>query len=356
MLIFQHLNPEDAMPRTARHVARLLLALALLASPAAGQNHVRTETGNTSRWTHSTVDDGHRLEIRGTGRVEFNDEGDWVTGLSPDGRMTVEEEGRGPERRAEFRPAGDEVRVIYSVDGRERPMDAEGQAWLRRVIGHAVRESGLGAEGRVARIRSRRGVGGVLDEIGRVRSDVGRRMYFNALFSGAPLGDGEYVRAMREVGRMGSDLEKRLVLSQAVRHADGGPRLAALLDAAGMIGSDLETRLVLNQVTSRHTLDDAAARTAFFAAVHRMDSALERRLVLTPVLGRGNPSRPVVISALRATGGISSDLEKRLILMQLPASRLEDEALSRAYMDVVRTMRSDTERSLVLRHLARGGR
>ncbi|HEX8362225.1 MAG TPA: hypothetical protein VF613_19060 [Longimicrobium sp.] len=341
------------MPSTLRRGAPLLLALALLAAPLAGQNSERVETVNQSRWTHSNIDNGHRLEIRGTGRVEFNDEGDWVVGLSPDGRMVVEEEGRGPERRADFRPAGNGVRLTYSVDGRERAIDSEGEAWLRRVIRQAVRESGLGAEARVARIRARRGVGGVLDEIGGIRSDVGRRMYFNALFAGAPLGEGEYVRAMREVGRMGSDVEKRLVLSQALREADGGARLAALLGATGMIDSDVETRLVLSQVISRHGLEDAAARSAFFSAVDRMDSGVERRLVLSPVLGRGNPSRPVVVSALRATGGIGSDVEKRLILMQLPAARLEDEAISRAYMDVVRGMRSDMERSLVLRHLAR---
>lgn len=341
------------MPSTLRRGAPLLIALALLAAPVAGQNR---ESVNRSNWTHSTVNNGHRLEIRGTGRVEFNDEGDWVTGLSPDGRMTVEEAGRGPERRAEFRPSGDGVRLTYSVDGRERPMDREGEAWLRRVIGHAVRESGLGAEGRVARIRSRRGVGGVLDEIGRIRSDTGKRLYFNALFAGAPLGEGEFVRAMREVGRIRSDVEKRLVLSQAVREADGGARLAALLNATEMIDSDVETRLVLGQVTSRHGLDHAAVRTAFFGAVDGMDSSVERRLVLSPVLARGNPSRAVILSALRATGEISSDVEKRLILMQLPASRFDDEGISRAFMDVVRTMRSDTERGLVLRHLARGER
>ncbi len=344
------------MPSILRRGAPLLIALALLAAPAAGQGSKRSEHETRSQWTHSTVNDGHRLEIRGTGRVDLNDAGDWVVGLSPDGRLVVEEEGRGPERRAEFRPAGSGVRVTYSVDGRERAMDGEGEAWLRRVIGHAVRESGLGAEGRVTRIRARRGVGGVLEEIGRIRSDVGRRMYFNALFAGAPLGEGEYVRAMREVGRIGSDVEKRLVLSRAMREADGGPRLAALLNAAAMIGSDVETRLVLGQVTSRHGLDDAAARTAFFAAVDRMDSSVERRLVLSPVLGRGNPSRTVVISALRAAAGIGSDVEKRLVLTQLPASRLEDEAISRAYIEVVRGMRSDSERSLVLRHLARAGR
>lgn len=344
------------MTSLLRRGAPLLFALALFAAPAAGQRNVRIDSGNTSRWTHSTVDGGHRLEIRGTGRVEFNDAGDWVTDLSPDGRMTVEEEGRGPERRAEFRPAGDGVRLTYTVDGRERAMDAEGQAWLRRVIGHAVRESGLGAEGRVARIRSRRGVGGVLDEIGRIRSDVGRRMYFNALFSGAPLGEGEYVRAMREAARIGSDVEKRLVLSRAVRDADGGARLAALLGTTGMIGSDVETRLVLNEVATRHDLEDAAARTAFFVAVDRMDSSVERRLVLTPVLRRGTPSRPVILAALRSAGRIESDVEKRLVLTQLPASRLDDEGISRAFMDAVRTIRSETERALVLRHLTRGAR
>jgi hypothetical protein len=341
------------MPRTTLHLSCGALLLALLATPSAAQS--RSVSVHNSQWTHTSIDNGHRLEIRANGHVELNDEGDWVESLPSGGRLVVEETGRGPDRRAEFRPDGSGVRVVYFVDGRERAMDAEGQAWVRRTLGHAAREGGLGAERRVERIRARRGVGGVLDEIGRIRSDSGRRLYFGALFRGAPMRDDEFARAVREVARIRSDAEKRLVLTGAIDAARGG-RLAALLEAAGTIGSDAETRLVLTRVAGSHSLDDGAARQAFFAAVDGIGSDAERRLVLTSLVGRGTPSRSVLLGALRSAAHIRSDAEKRLVLMQIPAARLQDDDISRAFMDVTRTIGSDSERSLVLRHLARSSR
>ena len=86
-----------------------------------------------------------------------------------------------------------------------------------------------------------------------------------------------------------------------------------------------------------------------------MDSDVERRLVLSSLVGR-DASRAVLLGALRSTGRIRSDVEKRLVLMRVPVARLEDDDVSGAYMDATRTIRSDVERSLVLRHLARSGR
>jgi hypothetical protein len=345
------LKPEEAMSRTTLHLA---LLLALLATPgAAQQRHVRV---NNSNWTHTSVDNGHRLEIRATGEVELTEEGDWVESLASGGRLVVEEEGRGPERRAEFRPDGSGVRVLYFVEGRERAMDAEGQAWVRRTLGHAAREGGLGADRRVQRIRARRGVAGVLEEIGRIRSDTARRLYLLALLRGAPMRDDEFARALRETGSMRSDMEKRLVLTAALEEARGRGRLASLLEAAGTIDSDMEARLVLTQAASRYPMEDGPALQAFFAAADRIGSNMERRLVLTSVLGHGTPSRAVLLAALASARGIGSDMEKRLVLMQVPTARLREDAISRAFMDVARTIRSDTERSLVLRHLLASSR
>ena len=341
-------------PTAARVIRTAPLLLALLAAPIAAQSRDVTDHG--SRSTHSIINGSHRVEVRTSGEVEINDEGDWVTGLSSGGRVVVEEEGRGPERRVEFRPAAEGVRALYFVDGRERPLDAEGRSWARRLLGDAVRESGLGARRRVERIRARRGVGGVLDEIGRIRGDTGKRMYFAALFAGAPLRDDEFARAMREVARIGSSTDKRLVLVSAADAAPDGARLAALLQAAGTLDSGVETRLVLNRVAARSTLADAGSRAAFFAAVDRVDSDVEKRLMLVPLLRRSDVSRAVLLSTFRSVRGIDSDVEKRLVLTQVPAARLRDDELSRGFMDAARTIGSDVERSLVLRHAARSAR
>jgi hypothetical protein len=368
-------------------VAALLMALPACAQRTQGEEH-RQERGET--WVSINDNDGHRQEVRTSGGVELNDRGDWVTAVAPGGYLTVSESGRGPDRRIEFRPGEGGVRVRYYVDGGERPLDAQGRAWAQAMIDSAVRESGLGAAQRVARIRARGGVGAVLAEVARLQSDTGRRAYYRALLGGGAMSNAEFVRVMEDVGRrMGSDTETRLVLVEAVDQAQGAGRLAALLSAAERMDSDVETRLVLNRVTERHRLADADSRQAFFRTaggmssdvetrlvlnavaeqglangegregffrvVDGMGSDVERRLVLSSVLER-DPPEATVVSALHGARGMRSDTERRLVLFQVPASMLRNPRVTTAYRQVVDAMGSDSERGLALRRLAGGGR
>lgn len=371
------------MKLTIRIAGRLALAAALgLAAPAGAQERSRTTHNEETR----IVDDNgsRRMEIRSRGAVEFNDAGDWVTSVGAGGQLTIEERDGGSERRLEFRPGDGAPRVRYFVNGDERPLDASGRAWAQRLVLHAVRESGLGADRRVARIRARSGVNGVLAEIGHIRNDVGRRMYYRALLAGGAMSNAEFARVMEDVGRrMGSDVETRLVLMEAVDRAGDGARVASVLRAAQGIDSDVETRLVLNRVTERHRLADAASRDAFFRAVAGMGSDVERRLVLTGAaderLARG-PSREAFfravsefdsdverrivltrilddaseatsIAAIVSAGEMGSDVEKRIVLSQVPATQLRSARVAAAYRRVADAMRSDVERRMVMRRL-----
>ena len=376
----------NAPIRRLRRALPLAAAL-LLAVPAAAQRQ-NTRVVNNGE-TRIINDNGtRRMELRSRGVVHFNDEGDWVQSVEPGGMLTVEESGLGPDRRLEFRPGDGGVRVTYQREGRERPLDAEARTWGRRLIGEAVRESGLGAAARVARLRRQGGVGAVLQDMARLESDTGRRMYYHALLASGAMSAAEFARVMDDVGRrMQSDTETRLVLNEAVQHAGGAGRLAALLRAAEGIGSDTETRLVLNHVASRHRLSDAASRDAFFRAVGGIQSDtetrlvlnayaeqrladgpsrdaffravggigsdVERRLVLSEVLTRSAPEATVV-AALRTARDMDSDVEKRLVLYQVPASLLRNGRVTAAYRQVVETMDSDSERSLALRRLVDG--
>lgn len=377
------------MMRTIR--LALPLAALLAALPACAQRTHREEPReeHSETWVSINDHDGHRQEVRTSGNVEFNEQGDWVTSVAPGGYLTVSESGRGPDRRIEFRPGEGGVRVRYYVDGDERELDAQGRAWARAMIDSAVRESGLGAGQRVARIRARDGVGGVLTEIGRLRSDTGRRAYYRALLASGEMSNAEFARVMEDVGRrMGSDTETRLVLIDAVDRAEGAGRVAAVLGAAEGLDSDTETRLVLNRVLDRHRLADAASRQAFFRTaggmssdvetrlvlnpaaeqglangegrdgffrvVNGMGSDVERRLVLSSILAR-DPSEATVVSVLNSARGMGSDTERRLVLYQVPSSMLRNPRVTAAYRQVVDAMGSDSERSLALRRLAGGG-
>lgn len=408
------------MKRKMHIAGTLALAAALgMTAPAAAQRgHSQTVHNDETRIISNH--DGRELEIRSSGAVEINEAGDWVASVPAGGQLTIEERNGGSRRRLEFRPGDGAPRVRYWVNGDERALDAEGRAWARRLVLHAVRENGLGADRRVARIRARSGVNGVLAEIGQIRNDAGRRIYYRALLNSGAMGAGDFARVMEDVGRrMGSDVETRLVLTDAVRHAGDGARLVAVLRAAEGIDSDVETRLVLNQVTERHRLSDAASRDAFFRAVGGMgsdverrivltaaaddrladgpsrdaffravgefDSDVERRIVLTQVL-RDAPeataiaairaagemssdverrivltqvlrdaSEATAIAAIQSAGGMNSDVEKRIVLTQVPAGRLRSARVAAAYRRVADAMRSDAERRIVMRRLADGG-
>lgn len=362
---------------------RLALVVALgIAAPAAAQEHSHITSNSETR----IVDDNgsRRMEIRARGAVEFNEAGDWVTSVGAGGHLTIEERDGGSERRLEFRPGNGGFQVRYFVGGRDRALDASGREWARRLVLHAVRESGLGAERRVARIRARSGVNGVLAEISHLRSDTGRRMYYLALLNSGAMGTGEFARVMEDVGRrMGSDVETRLVLMEAVDQASDATRIAAVLRAAQGIDSDVETRLVLTRVTERHRFSDSASRDAFFRtvgglgsdverrivltgaaderladgpsreaffrAVHEFDSDVERRIVLTQVLR--NVSEATAISAIQSAGEMNSDVEKRIVLTQVPSSRLRTARVAATYRRVAVAMRSDVERRMVMRRL-----
>jgi hypothetical protein len=363
----------------------LALAAALLAAPAQGQ-HTRVSHGESHIVEHRN---GHRLEVRLRGQVEFNDDADWVTGLAPGAWLSLREEMRGREQRLDFTSGGGDVRTVYRVNGRERPLDAEGREWARRVLGDAVRESGFAAESRVTQIRRRAGVNGVLGEIAGLRTDTGRRMYYRALLAGAPLSDAEFARVMDDVGaRIRSSTETRLVLADAADRVRDDRGLAALLRAAARIESDTEARLVLTRVAERHSLAGAGVRTAFFQAVDGLNSNTERRLVLNTVTERNaladagmrsaffratdemdsdterrlvlsgalrrNASDAVVIDAIRSAGEMRSDTEKRLVLSMVPAAHRRNTRVVDEYRRVVEGMRSDTERRIALSYLMEG--
>lgn len=375
--------------KLAIRIAGMLAVAALgMAAPAAAQReHSHMVNDGETRIIDQNGD--RRLEIRSRGAVEFNDAGDWVVSVPAGGSFTIEERDGGRERRLEFRPGDGAPRVRYYVNGDERALDAGGRAWAQRLVLRAVRESGMGAARRVARIRARNGVHGVLQEIAQLETDVGRRMYYRALLNSGSLSAAEFSRVMEDVGRrMGSDVETRLVLMDAIDRARDGARLASVLRVAGGMDSDVETRLVLNRATGRHRLSDAASRDAFFRAVGGLGSDVERRLVLSAVADDGladgasreaffravaafdsdverrlvltrilrNASEATTLSAIQSAGGMSSDVEKRLVLTQVPSERLRTPRVAAAYRRVADAMSSDTERRMVMRRLDGGRR
>ncbi|HYJ78099.1 MAG TPA: hypothetical protein VEW03_00655 [Longimicrobiaceae bacterium] len=353
------------------------------AGPAAAQ-HTRTmHTVNS--------DDGTRLEISASGEVEFTADDRDVARLSPDGRLWIEESRRGrPDRRVEYRPAaGGGVRRTYYEDGEARQPDGDDRAWIEAMLLQAIRDSGVGAEGRVARIRRARGTDGVLREIEHIRSDGAKRVYYRALLRTPGLRAEETVRAVghaageirsdgekrallmvvlergsltpAELGAtlsaartIASDGEKRALLMRAVeRPSLSAAELAATLDAASTIRSDGELAALLVAAARRDALSDARVRRAFFGAAAGISSDGELARVLVSVLRREGLRDEAAVSALRTAEEISSDGERARVLTSVPARALRNRDVVAAYGRAMDGISSDGERGRVALYLAR---
>jgi len=362
----------------------IMLAVAAtlaLAGGAAGQS------GTRMRSEH--IDGNHRISVHTTGEVRFTDDDRGVAYVEPGARLVIEEEAPGqPDRRVEYRGVGGAIQRRYFRDGREVQPGAADEAWIRGALLQPIRESGINAAERTARIYRRGGTDAVLGEIRQIGSDGAKSRYYAALLR-LPLRPGETARVLRDAGsRIGSDGDKQRTLAVLLeRRSIQAEEMEAMLEAAGRIGSDGDrSRLliaavardpfstsatreaffraaagigsdgdksrVLIQAAARDPFDDAAARTAFFRAAAGIGSDGDKSRVLISVLTRGDVRRETVVEAVRTARDIGSDGDKSRVLMAVPTRFLRDRAVRSTFEQAMMGIGSDGDRARVARFLA----
>jgi hypothetical protein len=352
--------------------ALALAATLLVVGSAAGQSGTRMRS--------ETVIDGQRTSIHTTGEVRFNDD-DEIGYVEPGARMTIEEEASGqPDRRVEYRGTGGGVQRAFFREGHEVRPDADDEAWIRRALLRAVRESGVHAAERTARIYHRGGTAAVLEEIRQIGSDGSKTAYYTALLR-QPLRPAETARVLRDAGaRIGSDGDKQRALAVLLERGSISPEeMEAMLDAAARIGSDGDKSRLLIQALARDPLASPAAREAFFRTAGGIgsdgdksrvliqaatrdsfagDAASDgffrtaagigsdgdKSRVLITALTRGGVRRETVVDAVRAARGIGSDGDKARVLAAVPSPWLRDRAVAAAYQETLRTIGSEGDR------------
>jgi beta-lactamase regulating signal transducer with metallopeptidase domain len=353
-----------------------LAPMAPVASQERGDSHVQmtTRTGWTSLST--TVD----------GTVEFTDDDSDIKSLSPNGRFRLEEGGLLSNRAYEVRAdAAGNLSRSYSVGGSTEPMDNEGRAWLARTLPQVIRESGIGAGPRVARILRQGGPQAVLTEIGRIHSDGSKRVYLEQLFSQATLkvselkDAGRLIRSISSDGdkaqviitvdanyftadlrsylfeaaeSINSDGDKRQVLSDIVKK-DGGSldTLARVASAARHISSDGDKAEVLIEMASPYR-PSGGVDMAYFEAANSISSDGDHARVLSKMLALHADDHNTLIRTLVSAQRISSDGDKARILKEAVPAYSEDAPVLKAFFDAANSISSDGDHQQVLVSLA----
>jgi beta-lactamase regulating signal transducer with metallopeptidase domain len=345
-------------------------------APAAAQQSRETHMEMTTRNGFTS------LSVKIDGAIEFTDDDRDVKSLSPGGHFRIEEgswfSGRTYDVKADS--AGNLTKT-YSVGMSVKPLDTEGRAWLEHLLPQMIRDSGVGAGPRVARILRQGGPQAVIAEVGLIHSDGSKRTYLEQLFSQATLNteqlkeaarlirgissdgdkaqvlvnvDGKYFtgelrpKLFEAVESISSDGDKRRVLSDILKKDAGsaGTRLS-VASAAKHISSDGDKAEVLIEMAKSYR-DSGGLGMAYFEAVKSISSDGDHARVLSTLLAAHGDDRDTLVRVLGSAQKISSDGDKARVLKEAVTRYSEDELVSKVFFDAANSISSDGDHQQVL--------
>jgi hypothetical protein len=296
-----------------------------------------------------------RYDVRLQGTIAFNEDLTDVTSLSDGGSLTMRDWSSVIPRTIEIRSSGGTITRSYYVGGLSRPWDDEARRRLEEQLPLLVRRSGLGAEARVRSIFAKKGVAGVLDEIGLLGGDYPRRLYFIALIDTAHLDSSTALPVLWLVGeQMKSDYDRAQVLQHVAKQVKLDQRAAqAYVQAMASMRSDYERRRVLTALFA--SAGAAAQSEAAVAAVDQMKSSYDKRVVLSDVITRGSLTDDMKRGVLETAAGVRSDYDRAEILVAYVRQYGVEPVVREPFFAAVGKMSSDYDRRRVLSEVAAKG-
>jgi hypothetical protein len=362
----------------------------LLASTAAAQVSISSSDGDgRMRWMHSDGNDSYEVDAVGT--VVFASDDSGIESISSGGYLTIKVEENGRRVALDVRPgSGGDLTYDYRVNGRRVDYDASARREIGKLLLMVIRESGINADVRVARILKKDGVKGVFDEIAEIRSGSSVGRYLTELVAQADMNTRELTHAAdvaeHRIGSSGS-LARFLRTSAPVFIADEGTydgyfsalesisssgdktrTLMAVVEAEpgregfvrtlrtaqGISSSGDKTRLLLS--TLGHFPSDAVVRDLYFKTVGTISSSGDRSRLLRALLTEYEIDEQTAAMAFESAAGISSSGDKSRVLIQAAPYYTDTDAQRDQFFRAVNTISSSGDHARVLIALLDGGR
>ncbi|PYR92603.1 MAG: hypothetical protein DMF84_13650 [Acidobacteria bacterium] len=341
-------------------------------------SHHQDDSSGNWIWSNN----GEKLSVSYSGRFDFTDDDTDLREISSDGYLKISDAAWIGRHTVEIQERGGQLEHRYFVNGSERSYEPEGRQWLRENLPKFVRNTGIGAERRVARYLKSGGPSAVLAEIARIDSSYVKRIYFTELLEQATLNADQYRAVLKQAGRevnsdyelatlliaiadkipadepssaayftaassISSDYELRRVYSKMLDKGPVSPAiLESILSSTSSIESDYELAELLRQILGQQSLDDRT-RPLYFKAVSSISSDYERHRVLSAAL-RGTPDGATILGALNRAGDIGSDYEAAQFLLEVLQKASVEGAARDPFFTVVNRLNSTYERRRVL--------
>lgn len=364
-------------------------AMVAAATTALAEAHIDAAPAqheSSGNWIWSN--DGEKLEVSYSGQFEFTDDDADVRVISPAGHIRIADAGAGGRHSVEIREHDGSIERKYYVNGSERPFEPEGRQWLRENLPKLIRNSGLGADKRVARLLKSGGPAAVLTEISKIDGSYAKRLYFTELLKQASLNAEQYRQAMLQASRemksdydvatllisiadrlpaddasraaffsaasgIHSDYEIERVYSTMLKRGSVAPAvLAGILERAGSIGSDYQLSQLLRQIVEQQPLDDRT-RPLFFKALGTVQSDYERHRILSAAIASKTADTATLAEALTRAADMRSDYDAAGFLLETIPQNGAEGSLRAPFFGVVDRISSTYDRGRVLQALAK---
>ncbi|MEO1087421.1 MAG: hypothetical protein AAFY88_24550, partial [Acidobacteriota bacterium] len=167
------------------------------------------------RWSMVLADGRDRVKIKSRGDVEVLEDGPHPSlAVGEGGVVRIDARRDGERRRLEARGGADGTTYDYRVDGDRRDLDEDGRRWLGAILLEAIRDGGVQAKERAARIYAEGGTDALDAELALISSETTRGRYLIAALDTNP-----------------PDAELAALIDIAQRRLDGDYPLTSLLES-----------------------------------------------------------------------------------------------------------------------------
>jgi bla regulator protein blaR1 len=383
------LDTREFDRQLAEGQARLMASQKALAARQDAGTSVSEDTHGTSgnlTWSSN----GDRVAVKWTGAFRLSDDDKDIAWVEPGKTVEVSNGSWLNSTRVEIKGlASGGVEHTYYRNDIARSYEPDGLAFLAGMLQKIIRQTGFGAQSRVARFLKQGGVKAVLAEIANLQGDYARRLYYTELFKQAKLSPAEITQvATRASQTITSDYELATLLKAAAKQAGTDESaLVAVIDAASTVGSDYERHQTLSAALPDHaTVKEAAAaltvaggirsdyerasfliefarkgglspgtESAFFDLVHGIHSSYEQGRVLKTVMAMPGVSTAAMAEARKSAQSMTSDYDRRQVLSASMAGRSVSAKDAADILASAAAIRSENDRATVLIELVRKG-
>ena len=327
-------------------------------TPGAGSSSSTSVSENDSHMKASLKHGDCEITLESEGKIGFDDAFTDITSVEKGGWVTIADAvGPTTHRLRIVADAAGKLSRTWSVNGAERPYDAQARNWLAATLRELDRHTNFSRGARVSAIYRARGVDGVLDEAASTGSDHGKRTDIQELLRIAKLDPSQTERVLGFVtSDMASDYDKSQLLRSLLNEGLVIPALQPkFISAAATIGGSYERRQVLTEVVRKGGLS-AESQSAVLTAARRITSDHDMRELLLEVVknyGLGSATAPAF---LEAASRIGSDYDLRTLLTTAMNARNDlAPAIVDSFVDLgAKNIESDHDKAELLIAVARG--